>query len=43
MNPFEINEMLDSDFDFDGTDRDPDYEADLESDEIEKNGNVYIL
>lgn len=28
MNPYEINEMLDSDFDYDYTDKDPDYEVD---------------
>lgn len=42
MNPYEINEMLDSeysDFDYDDTDIDPDYEADSESDNIEENGN----
>ena len=40
MNPYEINEMLDSDFDYDDSVKDPDYEADSESDNIEENGNV---
>lgn len=40
MNPYEISEMLESDFDYDDTDKDPDYEVDSESDNIEENGNV---
>jgi len=38
MNPYEINEMLDSDYD--DTDKDPDYAVDSESDNIEENCNV---
>ncbi|XP_025407520.1 uncharacterized protein LOC112681483 [Sipha flava] len=40
MDPYEINEMLDSDFDYDDTDKDPDYEVDSESDNIEENDDA---
>lgn len=35
--------MLDSNFDYDDMDKDPDYEADSNSDKIKENGNVYML